>query len=180
VWHAELVRPADLRAKYEEILRLRRLHLSPDEPDPRAAMAKLAQEFPGALREVDALPLDDIVARLAALARVADEGAPPAPWMIASARYHALTRGALCAKSWLAGRKDVTEETRDAFTREAGALCWAADAREWTRDLARVAEPPRGRVTDLVFARIAAELGVTEDVARALVFPPRRARAPQE
>ena len=177
MWHAELVRPADLRAKYREILRLRRLHGSPDEPDPRAAMARLAQEFPGALREVDALPLDEILARLDALGRVADEGASPAVWMIASARYHALTRGALCAKSWLAGRKDVTDATREAFTREAASLCWGDDAREWTRDLARIAEPPRGRVTDLVFARIAAELAVSEDEARALVFPPRRAHA---
>ncbi len=175
----EIVRFSELRAKYEEILRLRLLHGTAGEPDPRAAMAKLAGEFPGALREIDELSLDELRARIEALA-AADAGAAPAPWMRAMARYHALTRGALCAKSWLAGRKHVTGEMREAFAREATGLCWAADARAWADGLDALASPPRGRVTDLVFTRIAAELGVGDDDARALVFPsrPRPKRPP--
>jgi hypothetical protein len=168
----EDVRLAELRTKYEEILRLRLAHGSTDEPDPRAAMAALAREFPGALREIDELPLDELRARIDAIVAT-ERGAAPLPWMLATARYHALTRGALCAKSWLAGRKEVTGETRAAFAREANALCWADDARAWEGDLAAIASPPRGRVTDLVFARVAAEIGVTEDEARALVLPSR-------
>ena len=57
----------DLRAKYEEILRLRLLHGTGDEPDPRRAMAALAGRFPGALRELDDLPLPEIRARIEAL-----------------------------------------------------------------------------------------------------------------
>lgn len=168
------VRLHDLRTKYEEILRLRVLHGAPGEPDPRRAMAKLAQEFPGALRECDELPLDELRARIDALGEAVAGRAAPLPWMTASLRYHALTRGALCAKSWLAGRKSVTAETRATFAREAGALCWADDARAWEGELEAVANPPRGRVTDLVFARIASELGVPVEEARALVFPSRR------
>ncbi len=166
----------ELREKYEEILRLRELHAAPDEPDPRRAMAELASRFPGALREIDVLTLDEVRARISALDAAERGEAAPAPWMLAVARYHALTRGALCAKSWLAGRKDVGDEARDAFAREAGTLCWAEDARAWTDTLAAVASPPRGRVTDLVFVRIAAELGVSEDEARALVLPTSRGR----
>ena len=175
----EVVRPHDLRSKYEEILRLRVAHEAPDEPDPRAAMSKLANRFPGALREIDELPLAELRARIDALAAT-EAGAPPAPWMMAMTRYHALLRGALCAKSWLAGRKEVTAEMRAAFAVEAAGLCWAEDARAWTDALASIASPPRGRVTELVFARIAEEMGVSEDEARALVFPsrPRPKRPP--
>ena len=171
------MRIANLRAKYEEMLRLRLLHAAGDEPDPRRAMAKLAGEFPGALREIDELPLDDIRARLHALEAAETAEAPVLPWMVATARFHALTRGALCAKSWLAGRRAVTDATREAFAREAMALCWGEDALAWTEELHRVASPPRGRITALVFGRIAAELGTDDAGVRALVFPAsRRAR----
>jgi hypothetical protein len=89
-------------------------------------------------------------------------------------RFHVLTRGALCAKRWLAGRKAIDASAEAAFAREAGALCWGQDARAWEGELARLAAPPRGRVTDLVFVRLSHELGIDEAAARALVFPRRR------
>ena len=162
---------ADLRAKYEEMLRLRLLHSSSDEPDPRRAMAALAGRFPGALREIDALPLPEIRARIDALRAAESDTSRAAPWMRATARFHALTRGALSAKRWLAGGKAPDAQ---AFARDLPSLRHVDDARQWSANLEDIARPPRGRILDLVFARIAAELGVTREEARVLVFGPAR------
>jgi hypothetical protein len=166
---------AALREKYEEMLRLR---LESTGADPRRAMAALASRFPGSLREIDELPLETIAARVSELrACERDPGPAPARWMEASHVFHAFTRGALCAKKWLAGRKEIDDDVRAAFDREVSALCWADDAREWRPHLARLAAPPRGRVTELVYERMSASLGVTSDEARVLVFgTPRRLR----
>ena len=155
-----------LRAKYEEMLRLR---LDGSGADPRRAMAALASRFPGALREIDELPLDALRARANDL-RAAEDGGPVALWMEATHLFHTLTRGALCAKRWLAGRKTVDPEVRSAFDREAGAFCWADEARAWGDHLAGLANPPRGRVTDLVYEQMSARLGISGEDARLLVF----------
>lgn len=155
----------ELFAKYTEMLRLRLAHEEDDEPDPRKDMAKLASRFPGALREIDELPLEVIKDRLDALASGRLE-----PWMEPMAMFHRLTRGALCAKRWLRGRKELDDEARLAFDRDATALCYAEEARAWRADLDRLASPPRGRVTELVFEKIAASLGTTVDRARELVW----------
>lgn len=160
----------DLRAKYEEMLRLRIAHASPDEPDPRRDMAALAARFPGALREIDELTLAEICARLDAVTRAEPDSAEA--WMHAHAVFHALMRGALFAKRWLAGRKRVDAATREAFARDA-----IDDARAWIEDLDRIASPPRGRVTEIVIERVARTLDLAPRDARALVFgPPRRPR----
>jgi hypothetical protein len=164
---------AALREKYEEMLRLR---LDASGADPRRAMAALASRFPGSLREIDDLTIDALRSRARDLALAEGNGAV-APWMEAIHLFHVLTRGALCAKKWLGGRKAVDAQVRADFDRDASSLCWGDDARGWSADLARLASPPRGRVTDLVYEAIAARLGVTEDDARLLAFGiPRRDR----
>ncbi len=155
---------ASLIRKYTEILRLRRSN----DPDPRRAMALLAEEFPGALRETDELPIADLEQRLAALRTAALDPGSVLPWMALVARFHALTRGALVAKRWLAGRKRVDVAVARAFRHGSGL---SPAALEWGDQLHRLAAPPRGRVTELVFERMAAELGVTPDAARRAVFP---------
>jgi hypothetical protein len=90
--------PARLRAKYVEILDLRDAHArGEDPPDLRARLRALAAGFPGALRELDRLPRETIVARLEALDRSA-AGAPLAPWMLAMDLVHARLRDALADK----------------------------------------------------------------------------------
>lgn len=70
--------------KYTEILALRDAHArGEDPPDVRMRMRALAARFPGALRELDRMPREVIVERLAALAR-----GERAPWMDAIDRYH--------------------------------------------------------------------------------------------
>jgi hypothetical protein len=162
---------ARLRDKYERMLKLRHDHMADTEPpDVRAHLKRLAEEFPGALREIDELPVEELRRRIDALAEAERDAGSIAPWMTATHLYHALTRGALCAKKWLAGRKIVGASERAAFESEAGALCYAEDARAWAEDLSHIAAPPRGRLTELVFARMAQAMGVSEGQARRLVF----------
>lgn len=78
--------------KYEEILRLRRAHQAAAgaETTPRDALRALSHEFPGSLRELDRLPLEEIEARLRAL-RSGHAG----PLLHAIAHYHERLREAL-------------------------------------------------------------------------------------
>jgi hypothetical protein len=167
-----------LRDKYDRMLALREAHARARsdecfvEPDPRPQMAKLAEEFPGALREIDRLPLEVIVARIEALVIAERDASRTERWMHAQVSFHQLARGALVAKRWLAGRKHVTAATRDAFLEVLPTLPRSSDAQLFLEDLARVANPPRGRLMDLVHAKLAASLNVTEREARALVFGP--------
>ncbi len=168
-----------LRDKYEQMLRLRQLHArakaEPDfeEPDPRPAMAALARRYPGALREIDELPIDVIEARIVELAAAESDMTRILPWMSAHASFHRLARGALAVKRWLAGRV-LSPSLEKAFARALLTLPDRDDAKSWSNDLAAIARPPRGRVMDLVYARLADELGVDVTGARAAVLPPRR------
>jgi hypothetical protein len=174
-----------LRDKYEEMLRLRLLHARAREqadfaePDPRAAMAELARRFPGALRELDELPLDAIRGRIAALASAEADDTCREPWMHAQARFHALTRGALAVKRWLRGRP-LTPALVEAFPAALATMPEADEARAWSEDLAALARPPRGRLMEPIYARLARELGLELATARAAVMPPSRARSRAE
>jgi hypothetical protein len=161
-----------LRAKYAEMLAMRLAHVAGDD-DPavaRVRMAALASTYPGALREIDELELEDIRRRVAALDAVLAEEAAVEPWMEAVALFHALARGALSVKRWLGGRKQVDADVVRRFEREMSALAFADDARSWAEDLATVAAPPSGRLTRAVMKRVAALLGTSEVEARRLVF----------
>ncbi|MBL8606173.1 MAG: hypothetical protein JNL38_02585 [Myxococcales bacterium] len=149
---------ARMRRKYARMLELRETR---SEAPPTRALRELAREFPGALRELDASPLEALRARAADLA----QGGADAPWIAATDRYHALMRGALEAKRCLSAIGGGLD--RAAFEREAGG---APDALAWAGDLAAIAAPPRGRLVPVVLARVARELGISEARARALAL----------
>src|SRR5205085_1173761 len=111
--------------------------------------------------EIDTLPLEIIQGRIAELAHAERDASRVATWMLAQSRFHALARSILAAKRALS----------------AGARTLPREARAWKDDLERVASPPRGRLMDLVHARVAAELGVTAAEARELVFGKPRGRS---
>lgn len=175
------MRVTDLRAlrdKYEQMLCLRRLHARAKEepgfvePDPRPAMAALARRYPGALREIDELPIADIERRIAELEAAEADATRISMWMNAQAEFHRLARGALAVKRWLAGRAS-SPEIDAAFADALAAMPEREEAMTWAADLAALAKPPRGRVMDLVYAKLAAALGVDVGAARAAVLPPR-------
>jgi len=163
----------DLYAKYMEIAALRGTSLTKAAARPR--MAALAARFPGALRELDALSVEEIAARQRALAgALAGRRDDVAPWMVAQSRYHALARGALSAKRWL-GRTRVVEAGHRARFESAAAARPAREPEEWlawTDHLAALAAPRGGRIVPLVVHRVAHHLGVSVAEARALIFPP--------
>jgi hypothetical protein len=181
-----------LSRKYGEMLSMRLAHDAGEESEARARerMAELAARFPGALREIDDLELGVIRDRIGQLEAVLRGEGEVERWMEAVGLFHALARGALRAKRWLAGRKAVDgatvldyESAIAGLTGDglagpyAGGEALAADALAWSSELARIAAPPRGRLMDLVFARVAHTLGTTEPEARHLVFgKPRRSR----
>ena len=168
---------ADLRRKYAEMLAMRLAHAQGEDHDARERMVKLADRFPGALRELDELELEEIRRRIDALDEVLSARSDPAPWMEAIALFHAFERGVLCAKGWLSGRKRVTVEHEQAFAAALKTMRWPEDARAWQGRLAQIARPPHGRLSELVYARIAESLGTSAREARRLVFGvPRRER----
>jgi hypothetical protein len=161
-----------LRDKYERMLALRALHhrarFGPDqdfeEPDPRPEMAKLADTFPGVLREIDRLPLAVITRRIEAIV-AAEASGRVERWMIAQVVFHRHARAALTIKRWLAGTKAITPELQAAFD------AWASPEEQLFADaLGTIATPPRGRLMDVVHERVALVLEVTAGEVRSLVF----------
>jgi len=169
----------DLQAKYAEMLAMRLAHDAgrDDEALVRARMARLASRFPGALRETDDMELAEVRRRIAALKNVITGKGEPERWMDAVARFHALARGALCAKKWLRGRKRLGSSVDIAYSAAAAMMEFPEEARAWAGRLSEIASPPRGRVSDAVLTRVAVALEIDEREARRLVFgAPRRER----
>jgi hypothetical protein len=90
--------------------------------------------------------------------------------MVAMTEFHALARGALCAKRWLAGRRTADAAVESAYAAAVEEMAFPRDARAWAGALAIVASPPRGRLTQAVFDRLCRSLRITDAQARALVF----------
>lgn len=157
---------ARLAHKYRTLSELRAARV------PRAAavplLCALAREFPGALRELDALPSGIIAARLRAI-EAALAGGAAEPWMGWQIAYHDELARALVTKRRLAGERAPSDER---------CLELASPDRDaaWVR---AVASPPGGRLSRSVVARVAARLGVpAAELARAV--SPALAHAPSE
>jgi hypothetical protein len=166
----------DLRSKYAEMLAMRVAEALPPEQRPgdrevRARMRRLAERFPGSLREIDDLPEREIALRIRALDAVLESHRDAEPWMEALALFHARTRGILVAKRWLRRRKRIDAALQERFERELATLPFPEDSRPWAAHLATVASPPRGRLLEAVFARLGRELQRPVPEIRALVFP---------
>lgn len=144
-----------LALKYRTLLRLRR----EPRPDDRRVLRELAAEFPGALRELDQFPVAELERRAAA----AEIGVEAARCMV---RYHRLMRAVLAAKRALGRDRDPS----GARLRSIAASLPApyTDDSELVRAAAR---PPSGRLTALVMARLARELGRATDELWQSLFP---------
>jgi hypothetical protein len=161
-----------LLLKYTEILTMRAAGIVAQEGEPgiQARMAELASRFPGALRELDDLELDEIRRRIEALEAAIGDASRVERWMEAMTLFHSLARGALCAKRWLSGRRHVDADLERDYAASVHALRFPDDARAWSGQLDRIASPPRGRVSLAVLARVGHHFGTTERAANHLVF----------
>jgi hypothetical protein len=162
----------ELLRKYDALADLRNRRENGGGVAPRTELLALARAFPGALRELDTLPLLVIEERRAAL-RAALSGEPSAAWMKWMTAYHATMRAALYLKARLA-RKGATPLSED-------------DARELADDAARrfdlpidqvfvraVAHPKARRLNAAVFERLGRDLGVEPAAMWEALFPSRR------
>lgn len=166
-----------LLAKYRELHRLRALSTAGDDDEVGAVRdrASLAARYPGALREIDDLPTEDIEARIDALDRaLAGDVAPD--WLEPLAHYHGWMRALLRAKRWLAGAREVDDALRDRFVREAIRENDEPEVARVAALLGEVASPPRGRLNVIVFREVASALGREPDDVRRALLPSKRER----
>ena len=166
-----MLRPyAALADKYLALASLRRAHHHDATVASRDTLRALAREHPGALRELDAMPLETLDARALALAAVAAGTAPVAPWMDWCLGYHSLMRAALAIKRRV-GRTTPSEALVRSLAHEAGITAGMPLDGDFVR---AVAHPPEGRLNAVVFARLGAHLGVEPQVVWECLFPTRR------
>jgi len=158
-----------LADKYREIGRLRDEEAG-DAGDPKPAMAALAARFPGALRQIDRLPRDEVRSRMRALDAVLEgEGEAPA-WAHWEIAYHGRLRAMLRVKRAILHAKDDAEALRLATAAWRQAPDEPAEPMNAER-LASIREPPEGRLNPLVVAAVADHHGVTGEEVTAALFP---------
>lgn len=160
-----------LRGKYQRMLEMRRLNDSGVEHDARGLMRELAAEFPGALREIDVLPLATIEERLRALDDVILRGGDVALWMRCVADYHAMLRAALRIKRLALPRHDLVA----ALAGLAGAYVpRAGEPRIEEFDtvmLGAVLNPTAGRLNPWLYRLLEQRHGIPTGELDRLLFP---------
>jgi hypothetical protein len=159
---------ARLARKYRTLGELRRARARGEPVPPPSVFKALAREFPGCLNELDTLPLETLDER-AALLEGAAAGGPAEPWMEWLSGYHALLRAALFIKPRVR-RGTALDDAR------AERLALDADP-EGALDAAfvrAVAEPPGGRIVDVVLGRLEQTHGRPAALIRRTLFPRRR------
>lgn len=167
---------AALRDKYRRMLEMRRMHDTGVEEDPRAEMRALAQQFPGALREIDELPLDVIAQRIEQLSAVVDQQAPLSSWMVWMVEYHGHWRAALRIRRMGLPRVDVDVALQQLQHSYVAAHDEPPLAAFDTETLLAVLKPANGRLNPWVLSRIAEAHGVATSDVYAQLFPAGRAR----
>ena len=166
-----------LHAKYVTLESLRRARERGEPIPEKAVFQALAAELPGALHELDRLPMSEITARRLALESALD-GGPVAPWMPAMALYHALYRAALYTKARLPRGRSREHPSAGLSAEQASALARAASRHasiEIGPDfIASVATPPAGRIGSAVLAEVASRTGEAAGPLLRAMFPTRR------
>jgi len=164
-----------LRSKYLEMKRLRVEDAGGSTRDPKGDMARLAQQFPGALREIDDLPMDEIDARIAALDETASGGRAAPEWALWMISYHGWMRAALRIKRLVAveaGSRSAVAIVRDAYRCESGD---EPEPESLTDEMIEaIVSPAEGRLNPWIFARVAEEHGADRDLVERALFPRRR------
>jgi hypothetical protein len=166
---ADAVELTGLAAKYAELATLRRERALGHEVPPKRVFRELAARFPGALWELDRLPLEEIERR-GELLLAASAGGTRAPWMDWLDAYHALFRGALAVKARLRARKVLAAgEASELAAVASRAARLPLDA----HFVEAVARPPAGRLAAVVWGVMEARFGESSEAMRGALFPGR-------
>lgn len=169
---------AGLRDKYVEIKRLRDAAAAGQPNAPRAVLAALARRFPGALRELDQLPMEDIERRLNALQVLVREGGDVPQWVALQVGYHAWMRLALRIRRCAIAH--VGEGRAHAILRELSVSYRPApdEPELWRLDHATIEsilKPHGGRLNPWVFSRVAQLHAVEPSAVERALFREQRA-----
>jgi hypothetical protein len=161
-----------LRDKYREIRRLRALHAERPSHEPRSELRALSARFPGALRELDQLPIETVEQRLCALEAALARGGEAPDWAALQIGYHGCMRAALRIKRWFAGRAQadpgaLLAELRARYRPATDEPPLASFDRA---ALAAILVPPDGRLNPWVLARVAAAHGVEPERVQQALF----------
>ena len=139
----------------------------------RAELGALARAFPGALRELDRVPLTVLEARHAALDRVITADTDPEPWMTLQCAYHGFMRAALRIRRLSRARGLIESDAQTLLA----ALPYVPAEDEppvhrlgWL-ELTAIRSPPAGRLNPWVISQVARDLGVSVDQVELAVFP---------
>lgn len=162
---------ADLASKYETLSELRRARTRGEPIPARSTFKSLADRFPGALQELDVLPLELIEARAEALRASAASGSIE-PWMAWMIAYHALLRAALRVRLRSLKQREITDERAEELAADASRHAGIGVDEGFVRATLR---PPAGRLANVVYMRLEATFSLPASVIRAALFPRHRA-----
>ncbi|HRI64305.1 MAG TPA: hypothetical protein PK156_08700 [Polyangium sp.] len=159
----------DLRGLEEKYAQLESLRQARERGEPipeRAVFKRLAERYPGVLRELDTLPMEVIQRRREQL-ELATNGGVVEPWMRWMVAYHALLRMALWVKMRTAKDPSVTAERMVFLVRRLEEEFGFGVDESFVRDVAR---PRGGRINHVVLGRLAGMFGVTVGDLRGSLF----------
>jgi hypothetical protein len=161
----------ELLKKYKQIIDLREQVTNIPCP-PQVAMRNLAQQFPGALRELDQIPPEALAARHHHLRQWRNGTTDDwQPWVELTFLYHQLWRGALHRKQWLQNRssKDF-EQTSQLYQTYLQTLPEDHDALVWKSNLRRLNSSPPNRLSTIILEQLAEQYGWTNATVKTLLF----------
>ena len=186
----------ELLRKYQWMRKARRASRQPTSSasgPSRTELRQLAERFPGVLAELDRIGdelleercqlLEEIVADERFVTRIEHTESTATcaelpSWVRGWLHVHGALRGALICKRWLGGARVVTPATRRQLLDEIDNGSVAVDARAWVERLSEVANPPHGRLLDVVFKDTARLLGIEPSGVRELLMPRPQREAP--
>ena len=148
----------------------------------QARMREVAAEFPGALRELEALNAAQLTRRREEVARrLEQEGGEGAEdslgWMEVTVAFHRLLKRVLVLKRFLGKRKGFSEsqwqEVVEALVERSD--LWDEGGSEWLRavDVSQIngyLTPPERRVVNAVWRELSEELGASVETLQALML----------
>lgn len=163
----------DVARKYRVMVDLRERHSRDGAVAHRDELRALAEEFPSALREIDALPMHALRERALRAEEAARDPALAEPWMHWIAAWHALMAATLAMRRRLGPDRSVPNDLAHALAASASSRAGITLDVEYVR---RVARPPGGRLSAVAFERLSRHFSVRSEVLREEMFPGATAR----